>query len=208
MAGIIRIYGVEYAKTELSPDEERIFREQFDALIGFKGGVERRLLESRMDKILEGLKVIKKKLNDAPFRGVYPEDTEIGFSLIRPKYLGFTNWKVTLSVGWQDWLGTFTSPFTVPDDIGMIIVGFKSYSAEPKLSEIRVKMGRKEFIPYVVRHIKARDNDLGQAVYPIPTLYLFPKDTVAIRFASDFGGEDEIEPIGIAFGLGRYLKSE
>jgi len=203
------VFGVEeYNRAALSREELGLFKAEFDTLFNVTDSIEKRMLQERFDTIQACTEAIKFALDSKPFKGIAPADTEIGWSRIRPEHFGMTNWKVSLTAGWQDWLGSWTSPYTVPDDVGFIILGFKSYSATPKLAAVHVKVGRQEFVPIDVRFIKAKDNPNGVAIAPIPTLILVPKVEVAIRFQSDETADDEIEPVGIAVGLGRYLKKE
>jgi len=203
-------FGIEtYKRARLTDEERKILEAEFATLFNVDDSMEKKMLKARLDTIIAGLEAVKFALDNKPFRGVLPADTEIGWGRIRPEHLGKSNWKVSIaSAGWTDWLGTWTSPYTVHEDVGFIVIGFKSYSASPKLAAVHAKIGRQEMVPIDVRFIKAKDNPNNVAVASIPTLILMPKVEASIRLQFDETGEDEVEPIGVAVGLGRFLKKE
>ena len=81
------IYGETY---DLGPPldsyELDLFKAQFMALLPEPGSEERRLMLNRVEQYILALRAIKTKLNGPGFSGLSPEDTKLGFGLIRPVF--------------------------------------------------------------------------------------------------------------------------
>ncbi|MBA7711394.1 hypothetical protein ES703_120355 [subsurface metagenome] len=70
----------------LDADELEVFKAQFGALLAAPSSDERKLQLDRLSAYVIALRTIKHELNGIKFRGLNPEDTELGFGFIRPQF--------------------------------------------------------------------------------------------------------------------------
>jgi len=214
MAEEIILYGQKYELAPLDPDELKIFDEEFQMLLNVNGSVERLILTEMKDTIRECLQAIKFALGKPTFKGLTPGDTELGWTFIRPGHVKTadtprTDWEISLTAGYQDWLyGPAGQPFLMAEEAGLIWLYSKSYAAEPAASELKVKTGRVELVPFDIRSMWLRDNANRVYVYPHPIILVMPKTELYARLCADWAKTDVIAPGGFTVGLGRYLKKE
>lgn len=212
----VNLYGTEFPLSDLDVTEQTILDDQYTKLIGANTSVERELFEDRRGTIINGVRAVKYTLNEVAFRGLNPSDAELGFGFIRPTHVKvagtqLTVWGTSVTVSWADWLGSASSGvgFALSADSGIVIVGFKSLtSPQPFISEINMKIGRTQLVPFDVRSIQIGDNKNNVAFYPIPTVYAMPRDELLIRIRGDLAGTDYLIPLGFTVAKGKFLKSE
>lgn len=212
----VNLYGIEYPLADLDEVEQTIFDTQYATLIGTDTSVEREIFEDRKGTILNAVKAVKYSLEKPAFRGLNPSDSELGFGFIRPTHVKvagtqLTAWGTSVTTSWADWLGSASSAvgFALSANSGMVIVGFKSLTTpQPFLSEINVKIGRIQLVPFDLRSYQLGDNKNNVAFYPIPTVYAMPRDELLIRIRGDVAGTDYIIPVGFTIARGAFLKSE
>lgn len=208
----------------LDPDELELFKAQFGALLAAPSSDERKLQLDRLSAYVIALRCIKHELGDIKFRGLNPEDTELGFGFIRPRFtygavppaVGAykNNWNVAFAAvaTWYDWLYAGTPPaataFTIGRDFGLVITHLKSLiTPAAYMAECRFEVGRTGIlIPFDVRALRVGDTENGTAIVPIPTMVLKPRASLYAGAYADVVGTDEIALGGLIFGLGRVLK--
>lgn len=212
----IMLYGTRYKLADLDATEQDIFDSQFTTLINTNSSVERELFEDRRETILNGIRAIKYDQENPAFRGLNPQDAELGFGFIRPTHVKVTTntqllvWGTSVTTSWADWLSTSASTgYAISANAGMILLGFKSLtSPQPFLSEVNIKIDRVQLVPLCVRSLQMGDNKNNVAVYPLPTVYALKRQALLVRIRGDVAGTDYIVPLGFTVGLGRFLKDE
>jgi len=200
----------------LDGDELAIFKAQFGALLAAPGSEERKLMLDRLSTYVIALRAIKHELKDIKFRGLNPEDTELGFGHIRPVFtkVGGTvkgNWQIALTTNatYQAWLGeSLTAGYAMADNFGLVITHLKSLvTPAPFMAEVAFEVGRTGIlIPVDVRGLRVGDTENGVSIVPIPTLILKPEATFLATARADVAGTDEIVLGGLVIGLGKALK--
>ncbi|MHA1812885.1 MAG: hypothetical protein ACTSYX_05550 [Candidatus Thorarchaeota archaeon] len=212
----VNLYGQKYTLASLDADEQAIFEDNFNKLLGTSDSTVRRILEERADTIVAGIMAIKEKLDRRKFRGMNPADMEIGMSLIRPEFVKYNNtvksdWDVTLTgMGtWDRWLDAASgSGFVLSEDHGLIITHLVSQvTPQPYVRAVHFQIGRVNLIPEDVSDIILGDNENGVAVYPIPTKIVLPEDEL-LATITGHAGTEYVKLGGLVVGLGRLLKAE
>jgi hypothetical protein len=212
----IKLYKETLSLSKLDPDELDIFKAQFATLLTMPGSDERRIMLDRLEAYIIALRCIKHELDDKKFTGLNPEDTEIGFGLIRPQFTRAAaaykyQWTIALTTAWADWLyETAGNAYTVGKDFGLCITHLKSLvTPTPFMAECRFQVGRTGIlIPNDVRALMVGDTENGVSVVSVPTMILKPKASLYGRAKSDHIGTDEVALGGLVIGLGRALKEE
>jgi len=205
----------------LDAEELEVFKAQFGGLLAAPSSDERKLMLDRLSVYVIGLRAIKHELNDIKFRGINPEDTELGFSFIRPMFTiaGVvavprtyrTNWLQALTPVWADWLWEGAgAAFTLGNSFGLVITHLKSLvTPAPFMTECRFQVGRTGvLIPFDVRMLAVADTENMTSIVPIPSMILKPSSTLYARARSDVNGTDNVPLGGLAIGLGRVLRHE
>lgn len=214
-----KLYRETYSLAELSSDELELFKAQFGGLLAPPGSEERKIMLDSLSLYVLGLRAIKHELGSPKFAGLNPEDTELGFGIIRPQFTiagaAVTNykyqWTIALTTAWADWLYCVAgSPFTIGKDFGLVISHLKSLvTPVPFMSECRFQVGRTGIlIPSDTRGLRLADTENGVPVIPIPGMILKPKSSLYARAKADVAGTDEVPLGGLVVGLGRVLKEE
>ena len=201
----------------LDAEELEIFKAQFGALLAAPSSDERKIMLDRLSVYVIALRAIKHELNDVKFKGINPEDTEIGFGLIRPMFTrsgvaGTYNadWIVNLAVGgtWQNWFHQAGVPFPLPNSFGLVITHLKSLETPvPFMSECAFQVGRTGIlIPFDVRMLLAGDTENGTSIVPIPSMIAKPNGSLFATAVADVAGIDNVALGGLVIGLGRILR--
>lgn len=211
----------------LDIEELDIFKAQFGALLASPSSDERKIMLDRLAVYVIALRAIKHELKNIKFRGLNPEDTELGFGFIRPMFTingpvvaGVrtyrTNWfqNFVAAATWYDWFyegvaGTMT-PFALPDSFGLAITHLKSLETPiPFISECRFEIGRTGIlIPSDVRALQVGDTENMTSIFPIPSMIIKPESTLLGRAMADTLGIDNVALGGLVIGLGRVLRHE
>ena len=199
----------------LDAEELEIFKAQFAALLAAPSSDERKLMLDRLSVYIIALRAIKHELNDVKFKGINPEDTEIGFSFIRPMFTRTagayrTDWLIALTPAYAAWLDTAGAAFPLGNSFGLCITHLKSLlTPAPFMTECRFEVGRTGvLIPFDVRMLLAADTENMTAIVPIPTMIVKPLAGLLARARSDVNGTDNLALGGLVFGLGRVLRHE
>lgn len=212
----INLYGQKYTLASLDDDEQGIFEDNFNKLLGTVDSQVRKILEERADTILIGVMAIKEKLERRKFKGMNPGDGEIGMGFIRPEFVKYggtiiNDWNKTLTgmATWDRWLdASATAGFTLSEDHGLIITHLVSQvTPEPFVRAVHFWIGRTELIPEDVSDIILADNENGVAVYPVPTKIYLPEDEFRAKITGH-AGDEYLKLGGLVIGLGRLLKAE
>ena len=210
------LYGQTYSMAALDSDEQSIFQDNFNKLLGTTDSLVRKILEERADTILAGVMAIKEKLESRKFSGMNPGDMEIGMAFIRP---GFTIYNSSIRTDWNltlTGMGTFdrfldesaTTGFVLSKDFGLIITHLVSQvTPDPLVRAVHFKIGRIDLIPEEVSDILLGDNLNGVAIYPVPTKLVLPEDQLQVKVEGHAGSE-YLKIGGLVVGLGRLLKDE
>lgn len=213
----IELYDAQYPLAPMTQAELDIFNAQFPTLLGTSGSEERKIQMERVDVFMLGLRAIKEKLDNPTFKGFNPADSELGFGSIRPQFTAIAaapggvraNWNQVLLINaWTDFLFTGADTgYQLGRDFGLVVTHLASYvTPTPFVSEVHNVIGRIDIIPTDVRPIKLADNENGVAYYPIPTMFMMPRDTWWMEILADVAGTEILAPCGIIVGLGRVLK--
>lgn len=205
----------------LDIEELETFKAQFGALLAAPGSEERRVMLDRLSAYVIGLRAIKHELDNVKFRGLNPEDTELGFGHIRPQFTRANaayrrNWNqlFVAAATWYDWFWeTAGNAHNIGQDFGLVITHLKSLvTPTPYMSECRFVVGRTGIlIPIDTRNLIVGDNENQVSLVPCPTMVLKPRSTFYGRCETDTGGvgqTDQISLGGIIVGLGRALRQE
>jgi hypothetical protein len=212
----IDLYGQNYSMASLDEEEQAIFEDNFNKLLGTTDSQVRKIFEERADTILAGLMAIKEKLERRKFRGMNPGDMEIGMAIIRPGFTIYnsnirTDWNVNLTgMGtWDRFLDeSAAGGFILSEDFGLIITHLVSQvTPEPFVRAIHFEIGRVNLIPEEVSDIILGDNENGVALYPIPTKFVLPEDQLRVK-VEGHAGTEYLKLGGLVIGLGRLLKEE
>jgi hypothetical protein len=200
----------------LDEEEQAIFEDNFNKLLGTTDSQVRKIFEERADTILAGLMAIKEKLERRKFRGMNPGDMEIGMAIIRPGFTIYnsnirTDWNVNLTgMGtWDRFLDeSAAGGFILSEDFGLIITHLVSQvTPDPLVRAVHFKIGRIDLIPEEVSDILLGDNLNGVAIYPVPTKLVLPEDQLQVKVEGHAGSE-YLKIGGLVVGLGRLLKDE
>lgn len=200
----------------LSQDELDLFKAQFATLISVPGSEERRIMLDRLSVYIIAIRAIKQSLNGITFKGLNPEDTELGMGLIRPQFTRAaaaykTTWSHAVTTSWADWLyETAGIAYAIGKDFGLCITHVKSLvTPSPFMAEGKFTVGRRgALIPVDTRNLRLGDNENGIAVVTVPTMVLIPRSSLYAKIKGDSAGTDEIGVGGLVIGLGRVLKEE
>lgn len=199
----------------LDPEELEVFKAQFGALLAAPSSDERKLMLDRLPVYVIALRAIKHELKNIKFRGINPEDTELGFSFIRPMFVRTagayrTDWLHALTPAYAAWLDTAGAAFPLGNSFGMVITHLKSLETPtPFMTECRFEIGRTGIlIPFDVRMLLAADTENMTAIVPIPSMIIKPLAGMLARARSDVNGTANIALGGLVFGLGLVLRHE
>ncbi len=218
----VTLYKETMTLGELDPEELEIFKAQFGALLAAPSSDERKIMLDRLSVYVIALRAIKHELGNIKFRGVNPEDTELGFGLVRPMFTLAgaarppvpyrTNWTQAFAVGgtWYDWFHEAGAPFTLPNSFGLVITHLKSLETPiPFISECRFEVGRTGIlIPSDIRMLQVGDTENMTSIAPIPSMIIKPQSTLLGRAMADIAGTDYVALGGLVIGLGRVLRHE
>ena len=206
----------------LDQDELDIFKAQFATILAAPGSAERRVMLDRLPVYIIALRAIKLDLKGPKFKGLNPEDTELGFGIIRPQFTKHTvagvstyraDWTQVFAAAatWTDFLAsTAAVAFAIGEDFGLCITHMKSLvTPKPFFAEVRFVVGRTGIlIPGDVRNLSMGDTENNVALVPIPSLIARPKTNLYGRALSDAIGTGDCALGGLVIGLGRALKEE
>jgi len=214
----INLRGESYQFAPLTPKELDTFKIQLADILMVPGADERRVMEDRIEQYVYALRAIKQELNAPAFTGLNPEDTELGFGLIRPQFMRSAaayrlNWlQVVVANAWSDWFFEGAgAPFLVGQDFGLCITHLKSLvTPTPFASECRFTVGRRGvLVTNDLRSLRLADTTNNIPIVAVPTIISKPRSSFYARIRGDaVGGNDEIAPGGLIFGLGRVLTPE
>lgn len=211
--------GEAYPLAPLTPDELDIFKIQLADILMIPGSDERKVMEDRIEQYVYALRSIKQALDGKPkFAGLNPEDTELGFGVIRPQFTRSVaayrlNWQqVIVANTWSDWFfEAALNPFMVGQDFGLCITHLKSLvTPVPFASECRFHVGRRGIlVANDLRSLRLADSTNNISIVAVPTIISKPRSSFYARIRGDaVGGTDEIVLGGLVFGLGRVLTQE
>jgi len=201
----------------LDTEELEVFKAQFGALLAAPSSDERKIMLDRLPIYIIALRSIKHELNDVKFKGINPEDTEIGFGLIRPMFTRSgaagtynPNWFVNLAVAgtWQNWFHQVGVPYPLPNSFGLVITHLKSMETPtPFMSECAFQVGRTGIlIPFDVRMLQVGDTENMTSIIPIPSMIAKPNGSLFAAAVADTAGIDNVALGGLVIGLGRILR--
>mgnify|MGYP005836981047 CR=1 FL=1 len=215
------LYEKEYELAELDPIEMTYLEQQLALLFGTVDSVERQLIMERKEWIIAAVRAVKQAIPSHPtFRGIYAEDTELGFAPIRPVHtkrgegVGAIRgtWEhEVIAETWVDWLCSSTpnTGYLLDKRMGQIILGLKSFTTPvPYASEVQFSIGRTKFLPVDFRSIRLGDNKNGVSIYPLPTMFVMPStDELFAELYADKTGTENLALLGLTIGLGAFLKN-
>lgn len=217
----------EFATSELTPEEKRLFEEQFNDLFYPPWSLERQFILSRKDFVLKGIEAAKHKLDELTFGGFNAGANELGISPIRPGHVGlchdgtYTNaeadntWKwiknasaPSYNTGFDGWIhspSSDTTAFTVHKDSFIIPLYIVEESASPKLQCVKIDVGRSDILYYDVRGSILRDEQTGISLIPLPKMFWGPNVDVFVSVQAKEAGTLELRLGGFTVAKGTFL---
>lgn len=213
MAETIDVMGISHTAGNLTPEENRLFEAVFNTMIGALTSEERALFKQRKDVIHAGLRIAKALFDNKSFKGFNPADTDIGIQFIRPEHFNRKDWAVNFTTAGA-WVGYVNdgsandSPYSLNEDLLVVMIGMASLASVAKIDEQYIKVGKLEYSPYVLSNIQLRDNENRVPIYPTPSVIVEPKQAFLMQVRSYSTGSDVVRPIGVVFGLGRTLNKQ
>ncbi len=139
--GEVHLYRETMTLGPLDDEELEIFKAQFAGLLAAPSSDERKLMLDRLPIYVIALRAIKHELKNIKFRGINPEDTELGFGFIRPMFVRTagayrTDWLQALTPAFAAWLDTAGAAFPLGNSFGLCITHLKSLETPvPFMSE-------------------------------------------------------------------------
>lgn len=220
--------GARLQLSELDVVEKKLFSTQLEGLVGTDDSVVRAIFRDRKDIIEAAIMSIKQSLNDPTYEGIYPSDTGLGISLIRPMHVGDTSatpdgktsWSETITAGntRQAWIGASAAdPFIVggySGDLsagwgGLVLIGVESLSLTQVINEVKFWNDREERVPVNIEDMLLGDNTNQVPVFPISTEIYQPKSSMWAQLNGITTGATEyFKLIGLAVCLGKLLKRQ
>jgi len=230
----IELFGSSYELADMGEDEINYFDVGFDIFLGTTDSVLRKIYNERKSVLFQGVRAVKKDLDNPKFRGLNPNDTELGMSQIRPGHVkGWNRLGALRAAGnvlqdligwgmyyplprtWYDWLwgAAANTGFTLSEDHGILVAGLSSFRVPaPVTSEIEFTIGRTALVPYAFRDIELGDNENQTFHIPVPTMFVLSETEFLARVMAGnramARSVDELRIFGLTVGLGRFLKQE
>ncbi|HUV51591.1 MAG TPA: hypothetical protein VMW64_00775 [Dehalococcoidia bacterium] len=214
----IKLYNQTYVLGKpLDDDELALFKSQFVTLLAAPGSEERTLMLDRLEAYIVTLRAVKEELGGKKFKGLNPEDTELGFGYIRPVFTQVAGavkvtWAQPFTVAWADWFSSAPGiGYLIGLSFGFCATHLKSLlTPTPVLAECQFTISRTGvLIPFDVRSLRVGDTVNGIPIVPMPTLMLLPRDVFYGGGRSDTVAAvtDEVQLGGLVFGLGRAIRA-
>jgi hypothetical protein len=215
----IKLYNQTYTLGKpLDDDELPLFKSQFVTLLAAPGSEERTLMLDRLEAYIVTLRAVKEALGGKKFKGLNPEDTELGFGHIRPVFTQVggavkVTWAQAFTTAWADWFSSAVAGtgYLIGLSFGFCATHLKSLlTPTPVLAECQFTISRTGvLIPFDVRSLRVGDTVNGIPIVPIPTLILLPNDVFYGGGRSDtaLAVTDEVQLGGLVFGLGRAIRA-
>ncbi len=204
---------------ELSQSETDIFNAEWDSFVAthFPERDFVDVFEDNKQQILDACKIAKYNL-EAEFGGINAQTNEFGWSPILPNQILATTtptyststWRKNYATSdvttmWKDWIGASGSEMQMSKYGCMIIIGFVDPVEVPKISAIKAKIKSTDYpIWYFDQAIRS-----GLHIYELPKPFVVePTQSMYLRAKVARAGDDEIQPLGVMFGKGDWLRNE
>jgi len=188
----------------LTPDEEKLLNTQLEVLFGPDKSILKDIVHQYSGQIKAFVEIMKNELQNPIFKGLTPDTTDLGFTLLRPAHLGLTSWEQTYNAGWN----TLVNNAQMDEDAGVIIFGLYSVgNRDTVIDGIKFKVGNTELMPIDLTPMSLADNENNVKVWTIPAIPITPKQTYTIQIHAKASATDEVAFLGVTVGLGRYLNA-
>jgi len=220
--------GKEYTGTELT-DAERdlLFKHVFNYLAAGNDFL-RGTFDLNKESIESAVMVAKSKL-EAPFNGILAGDSQIGVQLIRPGHImrgtgatetplntwdsfGITSGGGAFVSGSDNWIGYGADNATavnIDKEALLTPMGIMfSQGQAPVVSEVRFQIGETTYPVTGLRNAFVADTPNRIRAVRFHPLLMEPKQTVLGVAWSESGGRQEMQLLGLTFGLGRFLRQQ
>jgi hypothetical protein len=223
---VLAIQGATFAETQLTPEEQGIFDEQWKELFCPAWSYERQFIQSRMNVVMAGIRAAKNALDEKKFGGLNAANSELGLSMIRPGHVGLVDgtvpeannvwkWKhdcikQTSGVGLENWIHsptTATTAYTIASNEFIIPLYILEENCSPRLQTIKMDIGRSNILYYDVCASRIRDYTSGINLIPLPTTFWGPDVDVLVALGFKMNGTTEPRLGGFTIAEGVFLDS-
>jgi len=199
---------VEVVKRALGPEESRTFEEEFRKLaIFFPQRRWLEILEDHKEEVREAVEIAKEKF-DMPFAGMLAKGNTFGWRFITPQDVGqSTGWANDVTAtGWQDWIGTATSPQAISENALLIVLGFYNLASTPLSVSAKIAVNQTTYpVVYMEPALKMGDIHVFELGKP---LIIQPESNLHIRVNYATTGTDNLALLGLTIAKASYLSSE
>lgn len=204
---------------DLTQNEQDIFNAEWDKFIAlhYKEREFMDIFEDNKSQVLDSIKIAKFQL-EVEFGGINAATNQFGWTAIQPNFVLATTtptystntWNknyVTSDVTtmWKDLWGSSTTDLQVSKYGTMILLGFYDPVEIPKVSALKGKIKGEELpIWWVEPALRS-----GVHIYELPQPIVIEKEqTYYIQAKIARAGDDELQPFGVFFGRGDYLRNK
>jgi len=210
----------EYNKVAITEAEKAIFDAEWDRLFTrhFRAREVNDVYEDHKTWILETLGIAKYQL-EATFGGAFARTNEIGWSPILPNHLLATStptyatstWNryfdtADVVTRWKDWIGTSSSNLKLSKYGTMIIIGFADPVPDPKIEAVLAKV---KSVDYPIFHFGDHLAETDHHIVELPSPIIVEKEQeVYFQTLVKKAGLDMLQPIGVMYGKGDWLRSK
>lgn len=211
---------VEYQVVDLTSDEDTIFENEWDKFFTkhFRAREVIDLYQDNKENIKEAARVAKYQL-EASFGGQNAKTNEFGWTWIQPNHLLATaaptyataTWNryittANVTTRWIDWIGSAATNLKLTKYGTLIIIGFADPVDEPKIDAVLAKVKGTEYpIWYFGDAMMDTDWRVVELTAPI---ILEKEQEMYLQTLAGRAGLDKLQPLGVFYGKGDYLRSK
>lgn len=220
----LAIQNESFGTEPLTPDEAKLFQQQWNELFHPPWSLERRYINSKMDVVRRGVEAAKEALEEKRFGGFNCGSNELGISPIRPGHVGLvggTYSKADNKWKWDDASTesgngtgfealvcspeTATTAFSVHEDSFIIPLYLVEEAANPKIQTVKLDIGRSDVLYYDISACRIKDATNGISLAPLPTTFWGPSVDVTMTVQTKAAGQVEARIGGFTVALGTFL---
>lgn len=220
----LQIQGADFAETQLTGAEQKLWDDQWSQLFMPPWSFERQFINTKRAIVDMGIRAAKNALDEKAFGGFNAANSEIGISPIRPGHVGLVNgtvpeadnvwkWKhdcvkAANAVGFEYWIHSptvATTAYQIPEELFIIPLYIIEENCCPRIQTIKMNIGRANILYYDVCAARMKDYATGVNLIPLPTSFWGPKNDVHIALQHKNIGSTEPRLGGFTCGLGNFL---
>lgn len=210
----------EYQKKELNEIEDDLFEGQWDANVTKHFAVREAadMFMDHKDVIKEVVRIAKVDLS-ADFGGVNAPTNQFGWTPIQANHLLATSTPTYATSTWNryidtsdvtsrynDWIGSSSSNLKLSKYSTMVIIGFVDPVDEPKIDGVLAKVNSQN---YPLWHFGQAMQETDQHVYELASpIIIESEQELYLQTLCGRAGLDKLQPVGVHFGMGDYLRNK